>query len=159
MSSSEKKHDLPDVMAQAKGFRAYREARRHVIIEDYVELIDDLLQEGREARQVDIAERLGVSQPTVAKVLTRLVEEDLITRKPYRGVFLTDKGQKIAERSRRRHRVVERFFHALGIDDEVSSIDAEAIEHYVSEETLAAFETALEAGIAAFMKKSGKKRL
>ena len=44
-------------------------ARRGVValVEDYVELIADLIEDGNEARQVDIAARLGVAQPTVAK--------------------------------------------------------------------------------------------
>lgn len=39
--------------------------------QDYVQLVADLIENGNEARQVDIAARLGVAQPTVAKMLTR----------------------------------------------------------------------------------------
>ena len=46
-----------------------REAHRRELIDDYVELISDLIMEVGEARQVDMAARLGVSQPTVAKML------------------------------------------------------------------------------------------
>ena len=58
-----------------EGFRQAREARRTELVEDYVELIADLLDDGGEARQVDIAARLGVAQPTVAKSLKRLAED------------------------------------------------------------------------------------
>ncbi len=54
---------MPDVESQSEGFRHAREARRNVLIEDYVELIDDLLTEGQEARQVDIADRLVSLSP------------------------------------------------------------------------------------------------
>jgi uncharacterized membrane protein len=47
------------------------EARRRALLEDYVQLVADLIENGNEARQVDIAARLGVAQPTVAKMLTR----------------------------------------------------------------------------------------
>lgn len=47
------------------------EARRSALLEDYVQLVADLIENGNEARQVDIAARLGVAQPTVAKMLTR----------------------------------------------------------------------------------------
>lgn len=141
-----------DIETQSRGFQAHRDARRHVIIEDYVELISDLLEEGGEARQVDIAERLGVSQPTVAKVLTRLVEEGFVIRRPYRGVFLTEKGQKTAFMARERHHIVQDFLQALGVSEETASIDAESVEHYVSEETLSMFQKALKKGLASFLK-------
>ncbi|BAT20485.1 manganese transport regulator MntR [Asaia bogorensis NBRC 16594] len=142
---------LPDIDTQSEGFRLNRAARRNALIEDYVELIADLLAEGHEARQVDIATRLGVSQPTVAKMLTRLANEGYVHRRPYRGVFLTEMGQDVANQAKNRHQIVENFLRALGISEETVRVDAEGIEHYVSDETLAAFHKALEAGLTAFM--------
>ncbi|MFN0264578.1 manganese-binding transcriptional regulator MntR [Tepidamorphus sp. 3E244] len=130
---------LPDAEAQSQSFKQVREARRSALVEDYVELISDLIGRDGEARQVDIATRLGVSQPTVAKMLKRLVEEGLVTQKPYRGVFLTEAGQTIAADSRARHQTVESFLRALGVSEETARTDAEGIEHHVSEETLEAF--------------------
>ncbi|MFT9399890.1 manganese-binding transcriptional regulator MntR [Acetobacter sp.] len=137
---------LLDAESQSEGFRHAREARRNVLIEDYVELIDDLLAEGREARQVDIADRLGVSQPTVAKMLTRLVAEGFVTRKPYRGIFLTEAGATLAEAVRARHQIVEEFLLALGVDVCTARMDAEGMEHFVSDETLDAFRRAMKTG-------------
>lgn len=124
---------------QVESFRQAREARRTALVEDYVELIADLIDDGGEARQVDIAARLGVAQPTVAKTLKRLAEEGLVAQKPYRGAFLTEAGRELALRSRERHRVVERFLLALGIAPETARRDAEGLEHHVSAETLDAF--------------------
>jgi len=137
--SSKEAESLVDADVQAEAFRQAREARRAELFEDYVELIDDLLRDGGEARQVDIACRLGVAQPTVARMLRRLIEEGLVSRRPYRGVFLTEKGRALAEQSRVRHEVVERFLIDLGVDPEVARRDAEGIEHHVSEDTLEAF--------------------
>lgn len=125
---------------QAIGFRQARDARRNELIEDYVELIADLIDERGEARQVDIAAHLGVAQPTVVKMLKRLAQEGFVTQRPYRGVFLTDIGRELAEQCRERHRIVESFLRALGISDETARRDAEGIEHHVSPETLKAFE-------------------
>ncbi|MFH1556763.1 MAG: manganese-binding transcriptional regulator MntR [Pseudomonadota bacterium] len=130
---------LPDADTHSLGFRQAREARRGALVEDYIELIADLIDDGHEARQVDIAARLGVAQPTVAKMLARLVADGLVTRKPYRGVFLTDAGRKVAHEARERHQIVEAFLLSLGINAETARIDAEGIEHYVSTETLDAF--------------------
>lgn len=130
---------LIDADLHVESFRQAREARRTELVEDYVELISDLIGDGGEARQVDIAARLGVSQPTVAKMLKRLVKGGFVVQKPYRGIFLTDAGQALAEASRARHRTVEAFLMALGIGADTARRDAEGIEHHVSEETLAAF--------------------
>jgi DtxR family manganese transport transcriptional regulator len=134
---------LPDADVHSAGFRQTREARRSALVEDYVELIADLIEDGNEARQVDIAARLGVAQPTVAKMLTRLCADGLVSRKPYRGVFLTDAGRKVAEESRIRHQTVEAFLRSLGVSAETARIDAEGIEHHVSAETLEAFRKAM----------------
>jgi DtxR family manganese transport transcriptional regulator len=130
---------LPEAGIHSEGFRQTREARRGALVEDYVELIADLIDDGNEARQVDIAARLGVAQPTVAKMLARLAIEGLVSRKPYRGVFLTEAGQKMAAESRERHQTVEAFLRFIGVSAETARVDAEGIEHHVSEETLAAF--------------------
>ena len=127
-----------------QSFRQARQARRVELVEDYVELIADLIDDCGEARQVDIAARLGVAQPTVAKMLKRLVADGLISQRRYRGVFLTEAGKKLAEKSRARHQIVESFLCALGIDAETARKDAEGIEHHVSTETLEAFERFLQ---------------
>jgi DtxR family manganese transport transcriptional regulator len=134
-----KAHELIDADIQSATFRQTRRARKLELVEDYVELIGDLIAVQGEARQVDIAERLGVAQPTVAKMLKRLAEEGLAVQQPYRGVLLTESGQRLAEGARDRHRVVEAFLLSLGISAETARRDAEGIEHHVSAETLAAF--------------------
>ena len=134
-----RKDPLPDADIHSEGFRQTREARRGALVEDYVELIADLIEDGNEARQVDIAARLGVAQPTVAKMLARLSAEGLVSRKPYRGVFLTEAGRKVAHESRARHQTVEALLRCLGVSAETARIDAEGIEHHVSAETLEAF--------------------
>lgn len=130
---------LVDTHVHVESFRHTRQARRLELVEDYVELIADLLDGSGEARQTDIAQRLGVAQPTVAKMLKRLALEGFISKRRYRGVFLTEEGRRVAEASRERHRVVEVFLRDIGISPDTARIDAEGIEHHVSEETLAAF--------------------
>lgn len=127
--------------ARAEVFQGVREARRNELAEDYVELIADLIHQYGEARPVDIAERFGVRAPTVTKTLNRLAREGLITREKYRSVFLTEAGRTLAQECRRRHEIVLRFLIRLGLDPETAERDAEGIEHHVSEQTLALFES------------------
>ncbi|QMG51786.1 manganese-binding transcriptional regulator MntR [Escherichia fergusonii] len=130
---------LVNVEEHVEGFRQVREAHRRELIDDYVELISDLIREVGEARQVDMAARLGVSQPTVAKMLKRLASMDLIEMIPWRGVFLTAEGEELAQESRERHQIVENFLLVLGVSPEIARRDAEGMEHHVSAETLEAF--------------------
>tara|TARA_B100000686_G_C16769092_1_gene963821 strand:- start:420 stop:890 length:471 start_codon:yes stop_codon:yes gene_type:complete len=131
---------LPDPHKQADHHRQVRQARQTEIMEDYVELIADLIDSTGEARLVDLAERLGVTTPTVARMIGRLKEVNWIEARPYRTIFLTDEGRRIAEASRRRHQLVVTFLKSIGVSEEVARADAEGIEHHVSSETLLAFE-------------------
>lgn len=129
--------------SQANGFEAVRKAHQSEIVEDYVELIADLIEKYGEARPVEIARHMGVTQPTVAKTLSRLQRDGFITQEKYRSVFLTEKGVGLAEICRRRHRIIVAFLLHLGLDSETAKRDAEGIEHHVSDKTLAAFEATL----------------
>jgi len=130
---------LPAEGTQARRFGKTRSAQSTALLEDYVELIADLLMNSGEARPTDIARRLGVAHATAVKTITRLKRAGLATARPYRGVFLTEKGQALADRVRVRHRLVVDVLTALGVPTEAAEADAEGIEHYVSETTLKAF--------------------
>ena len=130
---------LPAEPTQAKRFGKARTAQSGALLEDYVELISDLLGDGGEARPTDIARRFGVSHATAIKTIGRLKREGLAVAKPYRGVFLTEDGERLAERVRRRHRLVVDVLEAIGVPAEAAEQDAEGIEHHVSDVTLAAF--------------------
>jgi DtxR family transcriptional regulator, manganese transport regulator len=128
---------------QAGRFGQARSARSAAMLEDYTELIADLIAANGEARTTDIARRLGVAHPTATKTIARLKREGLATARPYRGIFLTESGQAMAERARQRHRLVVDLLLAVGAPREAAEADAEGIEHYVSQATLRAFETFL----------------
>ena len=117
-------------------FRKVRNAHRTENTEDYLELVAELLNSKGEARIVDIAENLGIAQATANKTIQRLHSQGYIKREPYRSIFLTYKGQKIASESKKRHNIVYHFLRNLGLDKNTASEDAEGIEHHVSEKTL-----------------------
>ena len=131
--------ELPAELSQARRFGKARSARSTAVLEDYVELIADLLATTGEARPTDIARRLGVAHPTAINTIARLKREALATARPYRGVFLTEKGEALAKRVRTRHRLVVDVLIALGVPAEAAEADAEGLEHHVSEATLKAF--------------------
>lgn len=127
----------------AERFDKARSARSSAMLEDYTELIADLQAGQGEARMTDIARALGVTHPTANKAIARLKREGLATSKPYRGIFLTETGQAMAQRCRARHRTVVELLLAIGVPPEAAEMDAEGMEHHVSDVTLRAFETFL----------------
>ncbi len=137
---------LPAEPTQASRFGKARTAQSGALMEDYVELISDLLGDGGEARPTDIARRLGVSHATAIKTIGRLKREGLAVAKPYRGVFLTEAGEELASRCRARHRLVVDLLVAVGVPADSAELDAEGIEHHVSDATLAAFARFLRRG-------------
>ena len=128
---------------QAEIFRRSRRDRAVEIAQDYVEAIADLSALLGEARVVDLARRLGVTHVTVNRTLVRLQSAGYVNTKPYRAIFLTESGRKLAAECKQRHETVVAFLRSLGISDRVAEMDAEGIEHHVSPETLAAFERRL----------------
>jgi DtxR family transcriptional regulator, manganese transport regulator len=138
--------ELATEPVQADRFSKARSARSASMLEDYTELIADLIAANGEARTTDIARRLGVAHPTASKTIARLKREGLATARPYRGIFLTEAGLAMAKSVRQRHRLVVDLLIAVGAPREAAEADAEGIEHYVSDATLRAFETFLGAG-------------
>ncbi len=125
---------------QADHHRQTRAALQTAVAEDYVELIADLIDSTGEARATDIARRLGVTHASVTKTVARLQQGGLVTTQPYRAIFLTPEGRRIADASKRRHEIVVAFLLAIGVGEDVARADAEGLEHHVSAETLTAFE-------------------
>jgi DtxR family manganese transport transcriptional regulator len=131
--------EMPEEPTQARRFGQARAARSVTLLEDYVELIADLLATRGEARATDVAKRLGVAHPTAVKNISRLKREGLATALPYRGIFLTGAGQDLANRVRARHRLIVELLLAVGVPADAAEADAEGMEHHASKATLDAF--------------------
>lgn len=131
-----KRQSIPTKVARR--FKRTRADHASELAEDYVELIDDLIRENGEARAVDIAVRLGVSHVTVTRAVGRLQRDGWATSEPYRSIFLTDEGKKLAEAMRKRHALVFKFLLAIGVPNKDAEIDAEGIEHHLSPPTMEA---------------------
>ena len=131
---------LIDARLQAKGFTNTRKAHQTETAEDYVELIADLNDVKGEARLTDLARRLGVSQATASRVITRLRKEGLVKSEKYRSLFLTPEGIELARNCKKRHEIIRDFLIKLGVSQKTAEIDTEGMEHHVSQETLEIFQ-------------------
>jgi len=133
----------------ARNPRRTRQEHSQETAQDYAEMIAELIDTTGEARVIDLARRLGVTHVTVSRTLQRLRRDGLVTFQPYRSIFLTAAGRRLAEEARHRHEVVVEFLQSLGVPSPVANSDAEGIEHHVSRETLEAFEKHLRRARAA----------
>jgi Mn-dependent DtxR family transcriptional regulator len=109
-------------------------------VEDYLERILELINSKGYARVVDIAAALEISQASVTNMVQRLDAERLLKYEKYRGLVLTEAGEKLARSIADRHRLLTEFLKLLGLDDRVIHHDVEGMEHHISVPTLRAIE-------------------
>ncbi|MGA0118444.1 MAG: metal-dependent transcriptional regulator [Ilumatobacteraceae bacterium] len=105
----------------------------HPAFEEYCECIYELHEDNLEVIQARIAERLQVSRPSVSEMIKRLAEEGLITVSNG-NIALTSKGEELAQRVVRRHRIAERFMtDILGLSWALAHREAGRWEHVMSD--------------------------
>ena len=113
-----------------------RNQNKNEILEDYVEAIQEISEIKGDVKNADLSIHFGVSQATINKNLKRLISSKLATSEPYRSIFLTDKGKKLAAISKEKHEIVYQFLIKLCVSKKTAQYDSEGIEHHVSDETL-----------------------
>jgi DtxR family transcriptional regulator, Mn-dependent transcriptional regulator len=102
--------------------------------QDYLKALYQLHGDQRPVPTRDLAQRLGISSPSVSEMVTRLSAQGLVEHDRYRGQQLTKEGRKVALELVRHHRLLEMFLvQVLGYSwDEVHD-EAERLEHVISE--------------------------
>ena len=96
-------------------------------MEDYLEVIAELVELKGYATTLDISRYMDVSAPSVTKMLQRLDENGYLKYEKYYGINLTPKGTHIAETIRQKHKILLEFFEVLGVGHETANLDAEGI--------------------------------
>jgi len=105
-------------------------------IEDYLEVISELVELKGYATTLDISRYMDVSAPSVTKMLQRLDEGDFLEYEKYHGINLTSKGAQLAENIRQKHGILLEFFEILGIGHDTANQDAEGVEHHLNPKTI-----------------------
>ncbi len=104
-------------------------------IQDYLKEIYKLESEGTKPTTTAIAKRMGVSPSSVTSMLKKLAALGLVEHSPYRGVELTEPGEKIALEVIRHHRLLEQYLaETLGLPIDAVHAEADRLEHVISEE-------------------------
>lgn len=106
--------------------------------EMYLETILILSSELSGVRSIDVCDKMGYSKPSVSRAVGILKSGGYINVDRDGYITLTDEGRYVAERTYERHRVLTRFFEAIGVDPETASEDACKIEHDISDATFSA---------------------
>ena len=104
-------------------------------MEDYLEVISELIELKGYAIPMDISNYMNVSPPSVTKMLRRLDESEYIEYTKYQGLRLTSQGKNIANEIRKKHTDLLEFFEMLGIDSSIANQDIEGIEHHLNPKT------------------------
>ena len=105
--------------------------------EDYLECVYLLSSLQSIVHRVDVAKRMGVSQPAVNKAIKLLVEKGYIYEDG-KHLFLTQAGKTSAQAVYEKHCLLRDFLVQLGVSPAVAAEDACHMEHILSEETLQA---------------------
>jgi len=106
----------------------------HPPLEEYLEAIHELEEEGTQVIQARLAERLGHSAPSVSEMIRRLRGEGYLDVHE-RAVTLTAKGRALAESVVRKHRLAERLLtDVIGLPWHKAHVEACRWEHVISDE-------------------------
>ena len=119
-----------------KAAHELEKTRSSTRMEDYLEIIAELVELKGYATTLDISRYMNVSAPSVTKMLQRLDENGFLEYEKYHGINLTDKGIKVAEGIRQNHGILLEFFEILGVGYDTANQDTEGIEHHLNQKTI-----------------------
>lgn len=105
-------------------------------MEDYLEIVYELVQHKGYATLTDVAEYLNVRPPSVTTMMRRLDQSGLLNYEKYRGIRLTEKGMDIAKIIHDRHSVLSEFLKMIGVSEKIANEDAESMEHHLHPQTM-----------------------
>ena len=106
-------------------------------LEDYLELICNLLETSDCVKAVEISRKLNVSRASVSEALSKLAEKNLIIYEGHKGITITTEGQKKAKEVIAKHKTLTSFFeNILGLNPQISEETACKIEHVIGQNVL-----------------------
>jgi Mn-dependent DtxR family transcriptional regulator len=124
-----------------RGTRKKQETPR---AEDYLETVYHLIEDKGYANTVEISDKLKVKPPTVSSMIGKLASRGYLLHEPYRGMKLTESGEKIARSVISRHQIISEFLSMIGVEGDIAYEDTEGIEHHVQPTTIYRIERLVE---------------
>lgn len=112
-----------------------REIMASKSVEDYLKALYVLSRNGKMISTTEVSENLKVAPASVTEMLKKLADRGYVKYSPYHGTALTNEGLKVAEKTIRKHRLLERFLHdVLKIGKDKVHPQACEMEHALSDE-------------------------
>lgn len=105
-------------------------------MEDYLEVIYELIEHKGYANMSDISNYLNVSSASVTKMVQRLHDSGYIEYEKYRGIRMREKGLEVARMMRERHSILTEFLLLLGLEEDDAHRITEGMEHYFDNRAL-----------------------
>ena len=102
-------------------------------LEDYLELICNLVETTECVKAVEIAKKLNISRASVSEALTKLANKNLIIYESHKGITITPEGKRKAKAVIKRHNTLTDFFeNCLNLEKSEAEENACRIEHVIS---------------------------
>jgi Mn-dependent DtxR family transcriptional regulator len=133
IKTSDKKRNRLDSIKNAHSQKNSKFTAR---MEDYLEVISELIELKGYATSSAISNYMNVSPPSVTKMLRRLDKDGYLDYTKYRGLSLTPNGRHIANKIRQKHNDLLNFFEIIGVDVTIANKDVEGIEHHLNPKTM-----------------------
>ena len=112
--------------------------------EDYLKVIYEIVSKRGFARPIEIAEELGVKPASVTDMLKKLQDKGLIIYEKYRGILITEEGEKIAKKLLHRSAILIEFFRVFGVKKNDAEKIANHVEHYIEDSSFQKIEKFVE---------------
>ena len=109
--------------------------KTHESAEDYLEKILILRERNGNVRSIDIVNEMNYSKPSISIAMKKLRVEGLVEMDPNGYITLTSKGEEIAQRIYKRHRLLKKVLMAIGVEEETAAEEACRIEHDINDDT------------------------
>lgn len=109
--------------------------KTHESAEDYLEKILILRERNGNVRSIDIVNEMNYSKPSISIAMKKLRAEGLVEMDPNGYITLTSKGEEIAQRIYKRHRLLKKVLMAIGVEEGTAAEEACRIEHDINDDT------------------------
>lgn len=119
-----------------KSVRENKQSRTTERMEDYLEVIFELVEFKGYATTLDISRYMNVSAPSATSMIQKLDDNGFLRYEKYHGIDLTKEGHELARTIRQKHGTLLEFFEVLGIDHSTANVDTEGIEHHLNPKTI-----------------------
>ncbi len=103
--------------------------------EDYLKVIYELSKNKGYVRSIEISESLNVKPASVTDMLKKLQDKGYIKYEKYRGIVITESGERIARKIVHRWEIIRQFFEIFGVNEENAESIANKVEHYIDDDS------------------------